>query len=75
MFHLPAKFKFAPPKVAPLLVSCYHLSATSISSCREELREHGCSVAGLAGIQTLISSDLQFNFTSKRADDVAADTD
>lgn len=36
-FHLPAKFGFAPLNAAPALVSCYHLSSTNISSCREEL--------------------------------------
>lgn len=36
-FHLPANFRFAPLNAAPVLVSCYHLSTTNISSCGAEL--------------------------------------
>lgn len=37
-------------------------------------RECGCSVAGLAGIQGLVASDLQFHLIIKRVDGVAGKT-
>ena len=37
-------------------------------------RECGFSVAGLAGIQGLVASDVQFHLTIERADGVARET-